>query len=90
MPEPDRDEKDAFKAYAIERSRDPNELPNARDRARMACLVIPASIQKWMVEAGAVEPLLDSIEATIIAAEKHASRYGWQPDQSGIIATPNR
>lgn len=74
MAEPDRDEKDAFKAYAIERSRDPNELPNARDRARMACIVIPAPIQKWMIEAGAIEPLLDSIEATILAAEQHAAR----------------
>jgi hypothetical protein len=87
MPNIDRDERDAFKAYAIERSRDPSEMPNARDRARMACIVIPASIQKWMLEAGAVEPLLDSIEATILAAEQHAARHGWQPDQPGISAT---
>lgn len=67
-------DKDAFKAYAIERSRDPDELPNARDRARMACLVIPAAIQTWMLQVGAVEPVLDSIEATIIAAEQHARK----------------
>jgi hypothetical protein len=69
----ERDEKDAFKAYCIERSRDPNELRCPRQRALMACLVISASIQKRMVEAGALETLLDSIEATIIAAEKHAA-----------------
>lgn len=62
----------AFKSYVIERSRDPGEMPSARQRALMACLVIPNAIQKWMVETGAVEPLLDSIEATIVAAEKHA------------------
>lgn len=61
-----------FKRYIIERSRDPGELPDARQRALMACLVIPNAIQKWMIEAGALEPLLDSIAATIIAAENHA------------------
>lgn len=73
MPNIDRDEADAFKAYVIERSRDPSQTPSARDRALMACLVIPPPIQKWMVEMGAAEPLFDSIEATIIAAEKHAA-----------------
>jgi hypothetical protein len=68
----DPDEKSAFKAYVIDRARDPGETPNARQRAMMACLVIPAPIQKWMIEAGAIEPLLDSIEKTIIAAEKYA------------------
>lgn len=63
-----------LKAFAIEMSRNPLELPSARSRALMACLVIPAPIQKWMVEAGAVEPLLDSIEKTILAAEAHAAR----------------
>lgn len=75
MSDSDRDEADAFKAYVIERSRDPSETPSARDRALMACLVIPPAIQKWMVEVGAAEPLFDSIEATILAAEKHA-RHG--------------
>lgn len=72
MPDIDRDNADAFKAYVIERSRDPSETPSARDRALMACLVIPAPIQKWLVETGAAEPLFDSIEATILAAEQHA------------------
>lgn len=62
----------AFKKYLLERSRDPSELPDARQRALMACTVLPAPIQKWMIEIGALEPLLDSIEATIIAAEQHA------------------
>ena len=62
----------AFKAFAIEMSRDPREVPSARDRALMACIVIPADIQEWMMQAGAVEPLLDSIEKTILAAEEHA------------------
>lgn len=53
-------------------SRDPREGLSARDRAMMACIVIPASIQKWMLEVGAVEPLLDSIAKTILAAEEHA------------------
>ena len=60
----------AFKKYIIERSRDPNEIPSARQRALFACLVIPAPIQQWMIEVGAVDPLLDSIEATIVAAEQ--------------------
>lgn len=63
-----------LKAFAIEMSRDPREVPDARQRALMACIVIPAPIQKWMVEAGAVEPLLDSIEKTILAAEAHARK----------------
>lgn len=61
-----------FKKYLIERSRDPGEVPDARQRALMACLVIPNEIQKLMVAANAIEPLLDSIEATIKAAERHA------------------
>ncbi len=68
----DREEADAFKAYAIERSRNPAEGLSARQRALMACIVIPPEIQKWMLEAGAVEPLLDSIEKTILAAEDAA------------------
>lgn len=59
----------AVKAFAIEMSRDPREGLTARQRALMACIVIPSAIQQWMVEAGAVEPLLDSIEKTILAAE---------------------
>lgn len=59
----------SLKAFAIERSRDPAEGVDARGRALFACIVIPVEIQKWMVSAGAVEPLLDSIEATILAAE---------------------
>jgi hypothetical protein len=62
-----------LKVFAIERSRDPREGLTARQRALMACLVIPAPIQQWMIEAGAVEPLLDSIEKTILAAEAHAA-----------------
>jgi hypothetical protein len=62
----------ALKAFAIELSRDPAEGVSARGRALMACIVIPPEIQKWMVEAGAVEPLLDSIEKTILAAEEAA------------------
>lgn len=65
----DPDELAGFKAFAIERSRDPAEGLSARHRALMACIVIPAEIQKWMLDAGAVEPLLDSIEKTILAAE---------------------
>jgi len=61
-----------LKAFAIEMSRDPREGLTARQRALMACIVIPQPIQQWMVEAGAVEPLLDSIEKTILAAEEHA------------------
>jgi hypothetical protein len=59
----------ALKAFAIELSRDPAEGLSARQRALMACIVIPPEIQKWMIDAGAVEPLLDSIEKTILAAE---------------------
>lgn len=66
----DPEELSSFKAYAIERSRDPAEGLSARQRALMACIVIPPEIQKWMLEAGAVEPLLDSIERTILAAEE--------------------
>lgn len=61
-----------LKAFAIEMSRDPREGLTARERALMACIVIPAAIQKWMIEAGAVELLLDSIEKTILAAEAAA------------------
>lgn len=68
----DQDFVQALKVFAIEMSRDPAEGLSARQRALMACIVIPAPIQKWMVEAGAVEPLLDSIEKTILAAEEHA------------------
>jgi hypothetical protein len=68
----DQTEVAAVKAFAIEMSRDPRELPSARQRAVMACLVIPQPIQEWMVQAGAVEPLIDSIEKTILAAEKYA------------------
>jgi hypothetical protein len=64
----------AVKAFAIEMSRDPKEGLSARDRALMACIVIPAPVQKWMVEIGAVEPLLDSIEKTILAAERAAAK----------------
>lgn len=60
-----------LKAFAIEMSRDPAEGLSARQRALFACIVIPQPIQQWMVEAGAVEPLLDSIEKTILAAEKN-------------------
>lgn len=63
---------DGFKEYVIERGRNPAEVPSARDRARIACLVLPEYIQRWMVEAGAVDPLLDSLEKTILAAEEHA------------------
>jgi hypothetical protein len=63
---------DELKVFAIEMSRDPREGMTARQRALMACIVIPAPIQQWMLDAGAVEPLLDSIEKTILAAEKHA------------------
>lgn len=44
----------AFKTYVLERSRDPNDIPSARQRALMACIVLPNAIQKWMVEAGAI------------------------------------
>lgn len=83
MADINRDNADAFKAYVIERSRDPGETPSARDRALMACLVIPAPIQKWMVEIGAAEPLFESIAATIIAAEEHAVKVAhtaYDPD----------
>lgn len=60
----------ALKAFAIEMSRDPREGLTARQRAFMACIVIPSAIQQWMLDAGAVEPLLDSIEKTILAAEE--------------------
>jgi hypothetical protein len=53
-------------------SRDPAEGLSARQRALMACLGIPPEIQKWMIESGAVEPLLDNIEKTILAAERAA------------------
>jgi hypothetical protein len=62
----------AIKAFAIEISRDPREGLTARQRALMACIVIPAPIQQWMLDVGAVEPLLDSIEKTILAAEAAA------------------
>lgn len=68
----DQAEVDAVKAFAIEMSRDPREGLTARQRALMACIVIPQPIQQWMVEAGAVDPLLDSIEKTILAAEENA------------------
>lgn len=63
-----------FKRYIVERSRNPDELPDARQRALFACLVIPHEVQKWMMQIGAVEPLLDSIEATIKEAEAHARK----------------
>jgi len=59
-----------LKAFVVERSRDPAEGLTARQRAVMACIVIPQPIQQWMVEAGAVEPLVDSIEKTILAADE--------------------
>ena len=62
----------AIKVFAIEMSRDQREGLTARQRALMACIVIPQAIQQWMLDAGAVEPLLDSIEKTILAAEKYA------------------
>ncbi len=65
----------ALKAFAIEMSRDPAEGLSARQRAVMACIVIPSEIQKWMIDAGAVEPLLDSIEKTILAAEEAARAH---------------
>lgn len=68
----DPEEIAALKAFAIERSRDPAEGLSARQRALMACIVIPPEIQKWMLDVGAVEPLLDSIEKTILAAEDAA------------------
>lgn len=68
----DRDEVADLKAFAIEMSRDPREGLTARQRALMSCIVIPQPIQQWMIDAGAVEPLLDSIEKTILAAEEHA------------------
>jgi hypothetical protein len=71
MVEPE--EATAFKAFAIERSRDPAEGMTARQRALMACIVIPPEIQKWMLDVGAVEPLLDSVEKTITAAELASS-----------------
>lgn len=72
--EVDEEEIAALKKYVIERSRDPNDLPSARQRALMACIVMPNEIQRWMIECGAIEPLLDSIEATILAAEAHAAQ----------------
>lgn len=69
---PDRDDMREFKAFLLEQSRNPVELPSARQRALIACTVLPAPIQKWIVEAGALDPLLDSIEQTILGAEKHA------------------
>ena len=66
------DQEKSFKAFAIEMSRDPREGLTARQRALMACIVIPPEIQKWMLDVGAVEPLLDSIEKTILAAEDAA------------------
>lgn len=74
MAEPTQDDVADLKSFAIEMSRDPRELPSARQRALMACIVIPAPIQQWMLDAGAVEPLLDSIEKTILAAEDHARK----------------
>lgn len=64
------EEQAAFKSFVIERSRDPAEAVDAKGRALMACLVIPAPIQRWMVDAGIVEPLIDSIAKTITAAEE--------------------
>lgn len=61
-----------LKAFAIEMSRDPRAGLTARQRALMACIVIPQPIQQWMIEVGAVEPLLDSFEKTILAAEETA------------------
>jgi len=61
-----------LKALAIELSRDPAEGLSAGSRALMACIVIPFEIQEWMNEVGATEPLLDSIEKTILAAERAA------------------
>lgn len=61
-----------FKSFVLEMGRDPSELPSARQRALMACIVLPSEIQKWIVDAGALDPLLDSIEKTILAAEQHA------------------
>jgi hypothetical protein len=68
----DQEEVAALKTFAIEMSRDPREGLTARQRALMACIVIPQPIQQWMMDAGAVEPLLDSIEKTILAAEDNA------------------
>jgi hypothetical protein len=82
MMEVDPDDALAFKKYVMERSRDPNEVPSARQRALMACLVIPNEIQKWMIEVGAVEPLLDSIEATIVAAEQAQKSAQSAPDRN--------
>lgn len=81
MTEASQDDVAALKAFAIEMSRNPAEGLSARDRALMACIVIPAPIQKWMVDVNAVEPLLDSIEKTILAAEDHA-RKSVAPGQS--------
>lgn len=72
MPEVDREDVAKLKAYAIEMSRDPREALSARDRALMACIVLPQPIQQWIIDAGALEPLIDSIEKTILAAEEHA------------------
>ena len=72
MTEVDQSDIAAIKAFAIEMSRDPREGLTARQRALMACIVIPQTIQQWMIDAGAVEPLVDSIEKTILAAEKYA------------------
>ena len=74
MTEATRDDVAALKAFAIEMSRDPAEGLSARQRALMACIVIPAQIQQWMLDVGAVEPLLDSIEKTILAAEDHVRK----------------
>ncbi len=69
-----QDDVAALKVFAIKMSRDPREVPSARQRALMACIVIPAPIQQWMLDAGAVNLLLDSIENTILAAEEHARK----------------
>lgn len=66
----DPEELQGFKAYAIQRSRDPSEGVDAKGRAIMACIVLPAPIQKWIVDAGCLEPLIDSIAETIVAAEQ--------------------
>jgi hypothetical protein len=61
-----------LKKYVLERSRDPREVPSARDRALMACIVLPDAIQKWIIDAGAFDPLIESIAATIKAADEAA------------------
>lgn len=57
-----------FKDYVMDRARTSGDM-TARERALMALIVLPNDIQKMILERDALEPLLDSIEATIIAAE---------------------